>query len=124
MKQRPEGGTWKQTIYSQGPEGGCGLLESPEDHWERKGCPRGLASHLYNPRLQSLMLTFTLADVRIVPTWLDSERCPCFCPGYEIAPILYPARGGRALPGRSQTLASGAGHVETGALLGLRNKAG
>lgn len=31
MKQRPEGGTWKQTVYSQTPEGGCGLLESPED---------------------------------------------------------------------------------------------
>lgn len=31
MKQRPEGGTRKQTVYSQNPEGGCGLLESPED---------------------------------------------------------------------------------------------
>lgn len=33
MKQWPEGGTWKQTVYSQTPEGGCGLLESPEDPW-------------------------------------------------------------------------------------------
>lgn len=52
MKQRPEGGTWKQTVYSQTPEGGCGLLESPEGPagllWERKDCPPGLAFHLYN----------------------------------------------------------------------------
>lgn len=48
MKQQPGGEMWKQKFYSQTPEGGCRLLQSPEGLWAFTGKGRivHLAKHL------------------------------------------------------------------------------